>query len=107
MFWKLATVVLGATMIADVALAADLAPKTFTKAPVAGDPVYDWTGGYVGLNLGYGVASDPVNLMFVPAMAVNVRRSRRQAFSVAASSATISRPAALYSASKATSRRPA
>jgi outer membrane immunogenic protein len=68
MSWKLVSVILGATAIAQAALAADLAPRTFTKAPVIGDPVYDWTGGYIGANLGYGVASDPVNLMFTPAI---------------------------------------
>jgi outer membrane immunogenic protein len=56
-----------AMMIAQVALAADLPARAFTKAAVAEGPVYDWTGGYLGANLGYGVASDPVNLMFTPA----------------------------------------
>ena len=32
--------------------AADLAPRPYTKAPVAA-PYYDWTGFYVGLNVGY------------------------------------------------------
>jgi hypothetical protein len=85
MFWKLAAVVLGATMIADVALAADL-----------------------GAKLGYGVASDPVNLMFVPAIYGGERPTiAPSGFLGGGQLATISRPAALYSASKATSRRPA
>lgn len=33
-------------------MAADLAPRPYTKAPVAA-PYYDWTGFYVGLNVGY------------------------------------------------------
>ncbi len=68
MLWKLASVVLGATAIAQVAVAADLAPKTYTKASIANDPVYDWTGGYIGANFGYSVASNPVNMMFTPAI---------------------------------------
>jgi outer membrane immunogenic protein len=33
--------------------AADMAPKTYTKAPIMVDPGYNWTGFYVGLNGGY------------------------------------------------------
>jgi outer membrane immunogenic protein len=35
------------------ALAADLPAKVYTKAPVIVDPVYNWTGFYVGGNIGY------------------------------------------------------
>jgi outer membrane immunogenic protein len=35
------------------ALAADLAPRPYTKAPVYVDPGYNWTGFYVGGNIGY------------------------------------------------------
>jgi outer membrane immunogenic protein len=35
------------------ALAADLPARTYTKAPVYVEPVYDWTGFYIGLNGGY------------------------------------------------------
>lgn len=35
------------------ALAADLPVKTYTKAPVYVEPVYNWTGFYVGGNAGY------------------------------------------------------
>ena len=42
-------------LIAAPALAADLAARTYTKAPVAPVvDVYDWTGGYVGIEGGYG-----------------------------------------------------
>jgi opacity protein-like surface antigen len=43
-------------LIAAPALAADLAPRTYTKAPPAAPvaAVYDWTGGYVGIEGGYG-----------------------------------------------------
>jgi len=42
------TVALGATG----AYAADLSPRTYTKAPAVVDPIYNWTGFYVGLNAG-------------------------------------------------------
>ena len=35
------------------AVAADLAPRTFTKAPPAAIAIYDWTGFYAGFNAGY------------------------------------------------------
>jgi outer membrane immunogenic protein len=44
-----------ASLLATGALAADLPVKqpVYTKAPVYVDPVYDWTGFYVGGNIGY------------------------------------------------------
>ena len=42
-----------ASLIATGAFAADLPMKTYTKAPVYVDPGYDWTGFYVGGNVGY------------------------------------------------------
>ena len=48
------------------ATAADLAAKLPVKAYARG-PVYDWTGFYAGVNVGYGAASDPVNMTFTPA----------------------------------------
>jgi outer membrane immunogenic protein len=36
------------------AFAADLPARTYTKAPVLADPVYNWTGCYVGGNVGGG-----------------------------------------------------
>jgi outer membrane immunogenic protein len=46
------------------AQAADLAPRTYTKAPVFVDPGYNWTGFYVGGNIGYswGRSSDTSSL---------------------------------------------
>jgi outer membrane immunogenic protein len=35
------------------AFAADLPARVYTKAPVIVDPIYDWTGFYVGGNIGY------------------------------------------------------
>jgi outer membrane immunogenic protein len=41
------------------AFAADLAARPYTKAPpVMAQPVSDWTGWYVGANLGYGIGRD-------------------------------------------------
>jgi outer membrane immunogenic protein len=40
------------------ASAADLAPRMYAKAPAAAAAVYDWTGFYVGGNVGYGWAED-------------------------------------------------
>jgi outer membrane immunogenic protein len=46
------------------AFAADLAPRPYTKAPVIVDPGYNWTGFYVGGNIGYswGRSSDTSTL---------------------------------------------
>src|SRR5712691_10721772 len=35
------------------AFAADLAARPYTKAPVYVEPVYNWTGFYIGGNVGY------------------------------------------------------
>src|SRR5450432_269366 len=40
-------------LAATSALAADLAPRPYTKAPVMVDPGYNWSGFYAGLNGGY------------------------------------------------------
>ena len=42
-----------ASLLTTNALAADLAPRPYTKAPIIVDPGYNWTGFYVGLNGGY------------------------------------------------------
>jgi len=67
MSWKLRAVALGVAMIAQGAWAADLAPRTYTKAPIASESVYDWSGGYAGVNFGHGTASNPINTTFTPA----------------------------------------
>jgi outer membrane immunogenic protein len=41
------------SLLATSAFAADLPARTYTKAPVYVEPVYDWTGFYIGLNGGY------------------------------------------------------
>lgn len=67
------SLLLGALLAALIGVAAapaaDLAPKTYLKAPAAPDPApYNWTGFYVGVNVGYGAASDPVKMSFTPAI---------------------------------------
>jgi outer membrane immunogenic protein len=42
-----------ASLLATSALAADLAPRAYTKAPPPLVAVYDWTGFYIGGNVGY------------------------------------------------------
>ena len=41
------------SLLATSAFAADLPARTYTKAPVYVEPVYNWTGFYIGGNLGY------------------------------------------------------
>ena len=57
-----------ASLLTTGALAADLplkAPPVYTKAPVV--PVYDWTGFYVGGNVGYSWANwDSTNVGGIP-----------------------------------------
>ena len=52
------------SLFATSAFAADLAPRPYTKAPAYVEPVYDWTGFYIGGNVGYswGRSSDSSNL---------------------------------------------
>jgi outer membrane immunogenic protein len=45
-------------------MAADLAARPYTKAPMAVEPVYNWSGFYVGANAGYGWARDEHADMF-------------------------------------------
>jgi len=41
------------SLLATSAFAADLPVRTYTKAPVYVEPVYNWTGFYLGGNIGY------------------------------------------------------
>ena len=61
MFSRLRTLVAAtatAVTIADPGFAADLPRKAQAQAPLVA-PAYDWTGVYVGANLGHGVSNDP------------------------------------------------
>jgi outer membrane immunogenic protein len=52
------------------AFAADLAPRPYTKAPVIADPVYNWTGFYIGGNVGYSWGRSSSTVAFVDAGAI-------------------------------------
>ena len=60
----LSLAIVAALLGASPALAADLSPRVYTKAPAYVDPGYNWTGFYAGLNLGYswGTARDTSTL---------------------------------------------
>jgi outer membrane immunogenic protein len=62
-FKTIAASALAAMAVASAASAADLAARPYTKAPVMA-PVYDWTGFYIGGNVGYswGRSSDTSTL---------------------------------------------
>jgi outer membrane immunogenic protein len=70
-------IAIASVLTATSAFAADLAARTYTKAPVMVDPGYNWTGFYAGLNGGYswGRASEtaPIGAPF-PATAVATTR---------------------------------
>jgi outer membrane immunogenic protein len=50
---KFLAAILAASFGATSALAADLPVRTYTKAPVYVDPAYNWSGFYLGGNVGY------------------------------------------------------
>lgn len=52
------------SLLATSAFAADLPVRTYTKAPVYVEPVYDWTGFYVGGNIGYSWGRSSTDLGF-------------------------------------------
>jgi outer membrane immunogenic protein len=62
-----AAVVLGALAGVAAASAADLSPRTYSKAAAMTDPAFDWTGFYVGLNAGYGWGDPGSNFRGNPA----------------------------------------
>ena len=76
-----------ASLLATGAFAADLARGLYSKAPVMVDPVYNWTGFYVGGNVGYswGRSSDTSTftngvgtLLFADTPAIEIERRRRR-----------------------------
>ena len=52
-FFLSATLAVSGIVSLGAAEAADLPLRTYTKAPMVVAPVYDWTGFYVGANLGW------------------------------------------------------
>jgi outer membrane immunogenic protein len=59
---RLAVVVASTVFGAGAASAADLPARTYSKAPAAVVAVYNWSGFYVGANVGYGWGTDPTVL---------------------------------------------
>jgi outer membrane immunogenic protein len=51
------------------ALAADLAPRAYSKAPMMAAPVSTWQGFYVGGNVGYGWGNGKTDVAFLPSQA--------------------------------------
>jgi outer membrane immunogenic protein len=64
----LATVLAGIGSTA--ALAADLGARTYTKAPAMVNRVYNWTGFYIGGNVGYGWGENNTDFNFLPSAAL-------------------------------------
>jgi outer membrane immunogenic protein len=66
-----------ASLFGTSAFAADLPAKVYTKAPVVVAPVYDWTGFYIGGNIGYswGRSSDTTTITGVGAVPLIYDRS--------------------------------
>jgi outer membrane immunogenic protein len=63
-FKAIAASALAALAATSAASAADLAARPYTKAPLMAEPVYNWTGFYIGGNVGYswGRSSDTSTL---------------------------------------------
>jgi outer membrane immunogenic protein len=60
----LATVL--AALASASALAADLGPRAYTKAPMMAAPVSSWQGFYIGGNVGYGWGDGKTDFSFLP-----------------------------------------
>ncbi|HET7125431.1 MAG TPA: porin family protein, partial [Bradyrhizobium sp.] len=58
---------MSAIVSAGAAGAADLPARTYTKAPIAAAPVYNWTGFYVGGNLGWSFGRSRTDVSIVGA----------------------------------------
>lgn len=66
-----------ASLFATNALAADMAARPYTKAPVIVDPGYNWTGFYIGLNGGYSWGRSDSTVAAIPLLPAltNVRHN--------------------------------
>ena len=56
-----------AAALSGSAFAADLGARTYTKAPAMAAPVTNWSGLYIGGNVGYGWGNGNTDFMFSPA----------------------------------------
>ena len=55
-----------AAALSGSAFAADLGARTYTKAPAMAGPVTNWSGFYVGGNVGYGWGDGNTDFSFLP-----------------------------------------
>jgi len=55
-----------AAALSGSAFAADLPPRSYDKAPAMASPVANWSGLYVGGNVGYGWGNDSTDFAFLP-----------------------------------------
>jgi outer membrane immunogenic protein len=60
------TIVATAALASSGAMAADMAPHAYTKAPAMVSPVTNWSGFYAGVNVGYGWANGDTDFSFLP-----------------------------------------
>jgi len=63
------------SLFATGALAADLAAKPYVKAPVVADPIWSWTGFYVGANGGYSWGRSNASVLSTSPLGVNIRQN--------------------------------
>jgi outer membrane immunogenic protein len=71
-----------ASLIATSAFAADLPARTYTKAPVYVDPGYNWTGFYLGGNVGYSWGQSRTTSSFLDATSGAVLNSASSRFNL-------------------------
>jgi outer membrane immunogenic protein len=64
MKWNLTGIAAIASLLTTSAFAADLAPRMYSKAPAPVVAVYDWTGFYIGGNVGYSWGRSSSTLAF-------------------------------------------
>jgi outer membrane immunogenic protein len=71
-----------ASLVATSAFAADLPARTYTKAPAYVDPGYNWTGFYIGGNVGYSWGRSSTTNSFLDATSSAVLNSGRSSFNM-------------------------
>src|ERR1700681_2583578 len=59
-----------AAALSGSAFAADLGPRSYDKAPAMAAPVTNWSGFYIGGNLGYGWGNGNTDFSFLPSPAL-------------------------------------
>jgi outer membrane immunogenic protein len=70
------------SLVATSALAADLPARTYTKAPAYVDPGYNWTGFYLGGNVGYSWGRSDTTSSFLDATSGAVLNSASSKFNL-------------------------